>query len=81
MQNPILYIDGERLFSRWKEIDKATQSELLEAWGKQCAQEGLMIGSIQLGQCIGYRVRGGRVGLVIEWHEDIEVAVLQGGSL
>ena len=34
-----------------------------------------------VGECIGVRERSGRVGFVIEWADNIEVATLEGGGV
>lgn len=71
--DPILYFDGETLVSDWHLLSVGAQREqALHEIGERVTGKPLMLGTLEVGQCIDFKISHGEsLGLVIEWSNQL----------
>lgn len=87
---PIIYYEGSFIYPRWDQHSDAMKKEMLRAWGEGKVGSSLSfvrkdndekIVGRTVGMVVDYKINAlhpARVGLVIEWVDEIEVGTLHG---
>jgi hypothetical protein len=76
-RKPVLYFRFKDVLGPAYEI-VGNKIGILVRWADEQKGASLKLGTLEVGQCIGYEMdeKSERIGLIIEWHNSIEIVTL-----